>query len=230
MLLRASTVRNPHGDGKAIDLGRHLAHQAIRWAAVKALLNVGSGMNRELPPCFAGWKHDRLDIDPSVEPDVLLDARNLSTLAGGTYDAVYCCHNLEHYFLHDAARVARGFAHVLKPDGFAYVNVPDLGKLMQHVAEKGLDVDDVLYQSEWGPIRVRDVIYGFQPEIERSGVEFFAHRNGFTEKSLTALFTGIGFESIVTARRPPFDLIAFVFKQPPSAAQLQELNVKVPGV
>jgi SAM-dependent methyltransferase len=196
---------------------------------VKALLNVGAGQNQELPPHFEGWKHDRLDIDPSASPDVLLDARELSKLPAQTYDAVYCSHNLEHYFQHDAARVVRGFCHVLKPDGFAEVNVPDLGKLIQHVAEKKLDVDDIVYQSPWGPIRVRDIIYGFQPEIERSGQEFFAHRNGFTEKSLTSLFTGIGFSSIITARRAPFDLIAFVFKQTPTPAQLKELNVTVPG-
>ena len=195
----------------------------------KSLLNVGSGQNPELPPYFAGWRVERLDIDPTMKPDLLLDARELLTLPPETYDAVYCSHNLEHYFLHDAAKVVRGFVHVLKPDGFAEVNVPDVGRLMRHVVEKQLDVDDVLYTSPWGPIRVRDVLYGFQPEIQRSGQEFFAHRNGFTEKSLTALFTGVGFAGLVTATRPPFDLIAYAFKQVPTAARLAELKLHVPG-
>jgi hypothetical protein len=231
---------NCANNGKPTSRGRHLVPghlvpgevrcPPIGAAAMKVLLNVGSGLNRELPPYFHGWRHDRLDIDPAMRPDVLLDARQLSTLPAATYDAVYCSHNLEHYFRHDAARVARGFAHVLKPEGFADVRVPDMGLLMRHVAAKDLDMDDVLYESPWGPIRVRDVIYGFQPEIERSGQEFFAHRNGFTEASLAKLFTDVGFTGIVTGKRPPFDLFALVFKQMPTAEQLAQLRVSVKGI
>ena len=83
--------------------------------------------------------------------------RELCSLPPQTYDAIFCSHNLEHYFQHDAQRVVRGFAHVLKPDGFAHVNVPDIGKLFAQVTEKQLDVDDIVYESAWGPIRVRDV-------------------------------------------------------------------------
>lgn len=193
-------------------------------------MNVGSGRNRELPPYFAGWRLDRLDIDPAMSPDVLLDARDLATLPAATYDAIYCSHNLEHYFLHDARRVVRGFCHVLKPDGFADVRVPDVGLLIRHVAANDMDIDDVLYECAWGPVRVRDFIYGFQPEIEQSGQEFFAHRNGFTEKSLATLFTDVGFSGIVTGKRPPFDLFALVFKQMPTAERLAQLGVKVHGM
>lgn len=195
----------------------------------KCLLNVGAGKDRELPAHFAGWREDRLDVDPSVSPDILLDARELLTLPHESYDAVFCSHNLEHYFAHDAVRVVRGFAHVLKPDGFAEVVVPDVGRLLSLVAEKNLDMDDVLYVSGPGPIHVRDVLYGFQPEIERSGQEFFAHRNGFTAKSLTRLFSGVGFAALVPVTRPPLDLVAYVFKQRPTAGRLAELKLNVPG-
>src|SRR6266446_7887238 len=46
-------------------------------------------------------------------------------LAASQFDAVYCSHNLEHYYRHDGATVLRGFLHVLKPDGFAEIKVPD---------------------------------------------------------------------------------------------------------
>ena len=52
------------------------------------------------------------------------------------------------------------------------------------MVEKNLDIDDFLYQSPEGPITVRDVIYGYGAEIERSGNDFYAHKTGFTKKSL----------------------------------------------
>ncbi len=88
------------------------------------------------------------------------------------FDAVYCSHNLEHYYRHDVSRVLAGFRHVLNSDGFAEIRVPDLADLMQTVVRRGLDVDDLLYQSPAGPVTVRNVLYGLGTEIERSGNDF----------------------------------------------------------
>ena len=65
------------------------------------VLNVG-GNNKSiaLPPHFAGWEHILLDIDRKGNPDIVLDARKLTQLAPAAYDAVYCAHNLEHYYRH----------------------------------------------------------------------------------------------------------------------------------
>ena len=89
------------------------------------------------------------------------------------HGSVYCSHNLEHYYRHDGVKVLTGFIHVLKADGFAYIRVPDLGELMRTVVEKSLDIDDILYQSQAGPITVRDVVYGYGVEIERSKHDFY---------------------------------------------------------
>ena len=99
----------------------------------------------------------------------------------------------EHYYRHDAVKVLAGFVHVLKADGFAFIRVPDLGELMRTVVEKNLDIDDFLYQSPAGPITVRDVIYGYGVEVERSGNDFFAHKTGFTQKSLMSILKTAGF-------------------------------------
>jgi hypothetical protein len=40
---------------------------------------------------------------------------------------------------------------------------------------------------------VRDVLYGYGIEIERSGQDFYAHKTGFTEKSLSAILKKCGF-------------------------------------
>jgi len=166
---------------------------------MKKVLNVGgNSKDIPLPPQYAGWEHVLLDIDPSDGPDVVCDARELGSLPGSTYDSVYCSHNLEHYFRHDALKVLAGFLHVLRPDGFAYIRVPDMTEVMRTAVNNNLDIDDILYQSPAGPITVRDVIYGHAGEIENSGQDFFAHKNGFSEKSLRAILRAAGFRWIFT--------------------------------
>lgn len=161
---------------------------------MKKFLNVGGNSKESpIPPQYHGWEHVLLDIDARFKPDVLCDARELSTLPSATYDSVYCSHNLEHYYHHDAMKVLAGFVHVLKPDGFAMITVPDLDQVMKTVVEKKLDIEDVLYHSHAGPITVRDVIYGYAHEIKRSGNDFFAHKTGFTEKSLLSILEEAGF-------------------------------------
>ena len=134
-----------------------------------------------------------------------------------TYDAVYCSHNLEHFHRRDAAKVVRGFRHVLKPEGFVHALVPDLGALFQLVVREKLDVDDQLYVSTAGPIRVRDVIYGFSPMVESSGNDFYLHKTGYTAKSLAALFTANGFPHAFVGSADPVQLIGMFFIQAPNA-------------
>ena len=94
---------------------------------MKRVLNVGGGAKSiPIPLHYEGWEHVLLDIDPRQKPDVVCDARELGTLPADLYDAVYCSHNLEHYWRHDAPLVVAGFAHVLRGHGFAEVAVPDL--------------------------------------------------------------------------------------------------------
>ena len=110
-------------------------------------------------PFFDGYEHLLLDIDPAGKPDLLCDARELTSTPAAQYDAVYCSHNLEHYFRHDVPRVLAGFIHVLKPQGFAFIRVPDIQEVMRIAVERRLEPDDVLYQSASGPIQVLDVLY-----------------------------------------------------------------------
>ena len=67
---------------------------------------------------------------------------------------------------------------------------------MQITLEQNLDIDDVLYQSAAGSIMVLDVLYGYGKEIEQSGEDFFAHKTGFTEKSLLKALQTAGFVNI----------------------------------
>lgn len=192
---------------------------------IRKVLNVGGNSKEiQIPELYTGWQHVMLDIDPAVHPDVVCDARNLATLNGSEYDSVYCSHNLEHYFHHDVAKVLAGFRHVLKDEGLVYIRVPDMAELMRSVVRDGLDIEDVLYQSPAGPIAVMDVIYGLRTEIARSGNDFFAHKTGFTRKSLAAAVRKAGFPFIFT-RTGNLEITAVAFKNQPNAVDVALLKL-----
>ncbi len=195
---------------------------------MKKVLNVG-GNTKEipLPPQYAEFEHLLLDIDPKGSPDIVCDARTLKTLDGKQFDAIYCSHNLEHYYRHDVKNVLSGFLHVLKDGGFAEIIVPDIHEVMRVTIERGLDIDDVLYTSPAGPIMVSDVIYGYSVEIERSGQDFFAHKTGFTKKSLIEAVRNAGFEKIFCGAGD-LEISALAFKGTPDQATLALFGI--PGI
>jgi predicted SAM-dependent methyltransferase len=189
-------------------------------SATRSVLNVGGGSKATgIPDYFAGWRHDLLDIDPRGEPDIVCDARELTRLPGGTYDAIYCSHNLEHYYRHDGLKVLRGFLHVLNDTGFAEIRVPDIAKVIAVLHQQQRELDDVLYQSPAGPISAHDVVYGLQSEIEQSGQDFYAHKTGFTPKSLSAFLLQAGFHKIFLAADPFLAVHALAFKAEPTMEQ-----------
>jgi SAM-dependent methyltransferase len=190
-------------------------------ADTPCVLNVGGGSKSiRIPAHYNGWQHLLLDVDPGGGVDLVCDARELLSQPSSLFDAVYCSHNLEHYYRHDALRVLRGFLHVLKPDGFAEIRVPDIRLVMRAMLEQSLDIDDVLYQSGASPILVRDVIYGWHVEIERTGRDFYAHKTGFTARSLAAILEYAGFAQVVSVPAiGVYEARALAFKQAPTKAQ-----------
>lgn len=187
---------------------------------LKKVLNVGGNSKAiKLPPAYADYEHVLLDIDPKGSPDILCDARQLTTLEPGQFDAIYCSHNLEHYYRHDVPKVLSGFLHVLREGGFAHLRVPDLQAVMRVATEKNMDLEDILYVSPAGPIMVLDVLYGYSVEIERSGEDFFAHKTGFTQKSLVRVLDAAGFAKIYCSLGP-LEIRAIAFKGTPDPAAL----------
>jgi hypothetical protein len=186
---------------------------------MRRVLNVGGGSKAiPIPGYYEGWEHVLLDVDSAQKPDVVCDARELATLPAGLYDAVYCAHNLEHYWRHDLARVLDGFAHVLQAQGFAEIAVPDMKAVFAEMLRRGLDIDDVLYESPSGPITVNDVIYGWGRQIAASGNDYYAHKNGFTRESLVGVLRKAGF-AWVFVTSGPYEVRALAFKQAPTPEQ-----------
>jgi len=208
-----SSAHNSHLSGNARDPSK------------KNVLNVGGQSKRiELPPLYLGWEHVLLDIDPREAPDIVCDAREMSFLPHSQFDAIYCSHNLEHYYRHDASKVLAGFLHVLKEDGFAHIRVPNMRALMRTVVEKNMDIEDVLYESPAGPITVHDVIYGYGIEVERSGNDFYAHKAGFTQDSLIAVLIKCGF-SYVYADSDELEIVAYAFKNKPDESTKRAMSL-----
>lgn len=192
----------------------------------KRVLNVG-GNNKTipLPLYYRDFDHHLLDIDPAGQPDIVADARNLFSIPRASYDAVYCSHNLEHYLLHQASRVLTGFWHIIKPNGFVEIRVPDLLEVMERVVRNSLDLDGILYRLVDGqPILVHDVLYGFGAQMEASGEEFYAHRSGFSESSLQRFMFDHGFPWLVSSRGN-LEIRVLAFKTKPSKSLLAELGV-----
>jgi hypothetical protein len=213
LLFRRKTESNPR-----VDRTRNEGHEY-------SVLNVGGGSKATpIPAHYSGWRHDLLDIDARGEPDIVCDARELSSMSEGLYDAIYCSHNLEHYYRHDGLRVVQGFVHILNERGFAEIRVPNIAQVILEVVEKNLDLDDVLYHSAAGPITAHDVIYGLQTEIVESGQDFYAHKTGFTPKSLTELLIQGGFHEVYLVNDEHLAITAFAFKASPTKTQIENLG------
>jgi hypothetical protein len=192
------------------------------------VLNVGgNSKTTAMPAHYQQWQQCYLDIDPRCKPDILCDARELTTQPAGQFDAIYCCHNLEHYYAHEVPKVLAGFLHVLAPTGFAEIRVPDMRQVMQAMLDRNLDIDEPLYVSTAGPISTLDVIYGFGMEIEFSGNEFFAHKTGFTPSSLQRALNACGFPFVFMAKGS-LEVSALAFRAPPTAGQLQMFGLPAP--
>lgn len=191
------------------------------------VLNVGGGSKSiALPAHYAGWEHLLLDIQPREDVDLVHDGRDLLRFPANVYDAVYCSHNLEHYFRHEVPRVLQGFRHVLRNDGFCEIRVPDLGEVIREAVARHLELRSELYTSPAGPITVHDVIYGFGEEIRRTGNPYYAHKCGFTADSLVEALQRAGFAQVWLAPAlAPYEARTVAFIQPATPAQQRLLGI-----
>ncbi|MBE0613352.1 MAG: hypothetical protein IH604_06775 [Burkholderiales bacterium] len=208
------------------------ARPADAKGAPRRVLNVGGGSKGvALPPHFHEWEQLLLDIDPRTGADLVCDARSLREAAEpDAFDAVYCSHNLEHYYRHDVDKVLQGFLHVLKADGYAEIRVPDIGELIKLLATNELDIEQEIYKANIGPITAHDMIYGYAPEIEASGQDFYAHKTGFSRDSLLRALRSNGFGEIYFAQPLALlELHVFAFKTRADAAQRATLAMGEPA-
>ena len=198
-------------------------HTTLKSSAhMKTVLHVGCGipLADKLHAAFRGegWSQIRLDIDPSVKPDIVTTMTNMPEISTASVDAVWSSHNLEHLYAHEVPLALAEFRRVLKPDGFALITLPDLQQVALLIADGKLD--EPAYISKAGPISALDMVYGLRPALAR-GTTFMAHRCGFTAKTLMKGLEDARFAHVIVQRyRRSFELWALAFKRTPSEADV----------
>jgi SAM-dependent methyltransferase len=188
----------------------------------KRIMNAGSGAStssrmREFFP-VKSYKEIRVDIDPSVDPDIvasLCDMRDV--VEDESFDVVWSSHSLEHLCEHEAPLALAEFRRVLRPDGLAIVTCPDLAAVARRLQSDG--VDSVAYVSSAGPIRLLDILFGHGPSIA-AGRRYMAHCTGFTAARLGRLATAAGFAEARVVEGDNFDIWAALLMPRADAAAL----------
>lgn len=190
------------------------------------VLHVGCGpKGTQLPDLFCGedWQEIRLDIDPTLEPDVIASMTDMGAVEDASVDGIYSSHNLEHLYAHEVPIALAEWQRVLKPGGVIFLRVPDVQAIATYVAEDKLE--DVLYESAAGSIFPIDVLWGHRPPIAE-GNHFMAHKTGFTRSTLVAKLTQAGFAQVATTCAN-FELVAIAVKA--GAATNADLSFLVPA-
>ena len=179
-------------------------------SVAKRVLNVGSGPEApsRLHASFSGteWQEIRLDIDEKVDPDIvgsITDMRNI--VPDKVVDAVWSCHILEHLFAHEAPLALAEFRRILRPDGFALINCPDVAAIARLIMKDQFDTP--AYMSAAGPITALDMLWGHSKSIA-AGNHYMAHRTGFTTKRLGQLLIDAGFAEAWSFSGEAYDIWA----------------------
>ena len=186
--------------------GREVTSTLMKEA--KRVLNAGSGPAEasSVHPAFraAQWQVVRLDIDPSLQPDLVGSFTELESLvAPASYEAVWSSHSLEHLHTHEVIPALSAFRRVLKDDGFMIAVCPDLAAVARLLLERGAET--VVYHSGAGPIRPLDMIYGHAYSIA-TGRPAMAHNTGFTAERLARVAIEAGFAEVRVMEGPAYDL------------------------
>jgi predicted SAM-dependent methyltransferase len=191
------------------------------------LLHIGCGPKRK-DKTTSGfntpeWTEIRLDIDPSVSPDVTGTMTDMSAVASESVNAIFSSHNIEHLYPHEVPVALKEFLRVLKPEGFEVITCPDLQSVCALVAQDKLT--DAAYSAPAGPIAPLDILYGHRPQMAEGNL-YMAHRCGFTQKVLDGTLRSCGFQTVASMARgmaPFFDLWALASKSARSEDAMRAL-------
>ncbi len=161
----------------------------------RTVLSCGAGTQELDEWVQQGYKVVRLDIEPRTNPDILGSMTNLGEI--GPYDAIFCCHALEHLYPHEVTWAMNEFFRVLKPGGQVVILVPDL--------EDVRPTEQALYRADCGPISGLHMYYGDPTQIPE--FPHMAHHCGFVKETLAKVLTLGGFELVESKRLPNYNLL-----------------------
>lgn len=196
---------------------------------MKNFLHVGCGPKRKSHTTIGfnseDWSEIRYDIDESVDPDYVGSMTDMSVIEGGSVDAVFSSHNIEHLYPHEVAIALAEFFRVLNDDGMVVLTCPDLRSVCELVAQDKLT--EPAYVSPAGPIAPLDILYGHRASMERGNL-YMAHKCGFTEKVLSGTFRAAGFINSASKSRgaPHFDLWIIATKSKRNEEELRGIAIE----
>ena len=191
---------------------------------MKSFLNVGCGPIDS--PKIKGfdndnWKEIRLDIDESVNPDIVGTLTDMKLVETASVDAVHSAYNIDHIYPHEVPIALAEFYRVLKEDGIVYIRCPDIQLISEAVINDQLL--EALYESPAGPISPIDIIYGNRQEIVE-GNEYMAKKCGFTYSVLNMAFWEAGFKTRYGGRnQDTYELSLIAFKQEKSEEEIKKI-------
>lgn len=144
-----------------------------------------------------------MDIDPDASPHIVGNMSDMrEVVADESYDAVFCCHALEHLSLHQARKALAEFHRVLKPCGVALIIVPDLEGVMP--------THDPLYISAAGSISGHDMYFGHEPSTRDN--PHMQHRCGFVRATMASELDAAGYTKTITKRVADYNLLGVGYK------------------
>jgi SAM-dependent methyltransferase len=196
----------------------------------RVFINAGCGTTGDsrLPPIFRKWDQIRVDVNPSMNPDLVASIDDLSAISDGTIDAIWCAHCLEHLFAHQVPLALAEFRRVLRDDGFACIIVPDLQEISQWIANDHLH--ETIYESAAGPVTAHDMLWGFGPAVAH-GMVGMAHHCGFTPTVLLEFLKDAGFSEIVLRRqRDKLELAGLALQRPSVSPEEREKKMSELGL
>jgi hypothetical protein len=118
-----------------------------------------------------------VDVDPSGDPDIVADIRDMRSLADASCAEIVAGHVLEHLEWPESFRALAECARVLQPGGLLKVAVPDLRLLL-----------DMLVSGE-ADFHAAGLLFGVGGRINR----LEQHRYAFTDKMLKRILAILGF-------------------------------------
>ena len=194
---------------------------------MKTLLHVGCGpQDKSQLQGFNNnnWNEIRLDIDESVNPDIVGTLTDMSLVDNDSVDAIYSSHNIEHIFTHEVPIALNEFYRVLNNEGFVVITCPDIQSVGEAISQDKLY--DPIYDSSMGPVTPFDILYGHR-DTTVDGNIFMIHKGGFTYSTLDKAFYEAGFEVRVGGRRPEaYDLFLVAFKKDKSESEIKDIAMK----
>lgn len=167
--------------------------------------NIGSGgiSVKHQSELYDGWKEVMVDV-ADCNPDIVSDIVGLEGIEDECADSVWASHVVEHVYWHELPVVFNSICRILKPTGFAFIMVPDLGSIADLIKNNLLGT---LYESPGGPVAPIDMIYGNRAQVKSN--QYMQHKTGFTLLSMSQVLAELDIKAVLASENNEISAILY---------------------